>query len=180
VGSFNFVSIGGTRFSVTVNFGTATTEKVYFQVRDNPTIKSEQLMFVAASSYYITKQSVIQYKNVKQFAGAPSNTLMIGYWDISFWQQKQPQTFEDIEIAPGEFARLTNEIHRTFKLETDYSPAYVHEHIQTVLGLDYVFINNREWIMRNEYAYDYSNRNFALAKGMITLTERKSILRNTI
>ncbi len=181
IGSFAVASLGSGLYSSVVNIGTVYSFNVYLEVRDsNPVVRSEQFRTALTADYNITRQTLIQYRNVKEFAGIPANTLMQTYLNISFWMQKNPQTYEDIEIAPGEFTRLTNEIHRTLKLETDYYPAYLHEYLQIVLGLDYVFINGKEWIMRNNYAYDYPNRHFALTKGQIELTERKSILRNTI
>jgi hypothetical protein len=173
-------SLGGGLYTITLNFG-ASPNKIYFEVAgSNPILRSELIQFVPAANYYQSRQTLIQYRNIKAFAGIPSNTLLSTHLNLSFWMQKNPQTYEDIEIAPGEFTRLTNEIHRTLKLELDYSPAYLHEFLQVVLGLDYVFINGREWIMRNDYTYDFNNRHYALAKGQCELTERKSILRNTI
>lgn len=181
VGSFVVISLGSGNYSCVVNIGAPSVGNVYLQVRGSaPDVRSEQFRVVSSTSPFITQQTLIQYRNVKAFAGIPSNTLLATYLNISFWMQKNPQTYEDIEIAPGEFTRLTNEVHRTLKLELDYSPAYLHEFLQVVLGLDYVFINGKEWIMRNDYMYDFPNKHFALAKGQCELTERKSILRNTI
>lgn len=180
IGSFVCTPLGGTKYSAVINIG-PQTKRVYLNVTGSAIpVVSELLEIVPITSYYFTKQTVVQYKNIKEFAGLPANTLVTGYWDITFWQSKNPQTYQDIEITPGEFTRLTNHIHRVMKLETNYYPAYLHEMIQVVLGLDYVLINNKEWIMRNDYSYEFGNRHYALAKGTIELTERKSILRNTI
>jgi hypothetical protein len=119
-------------------------------------------------------------QNENTFDLVPGGTSIRTLIDANMWQSKQPMTYEDIEIAPGEFTRLTNAINKETKLETNYVPSYAHDHLQHFIMQDNLKIQGVDYIQRNDYSYDYSNRHFGLAKGMITLTERKSIYRNTI
>jgi uncharacterized protein YjiK len=62
---------------------------------------------------------------------------------------------------------------------TEYTPSYIHEKLKLILSLDTVKINGIEYIQRNEYIFT-EQRHYALSKGEVDLTERKSITRNVL
>jgi len=141
---------------------------------------SEQFRVVNYMKPSIKNQTLVSYSNKRLYQGIPANTEIRTFWPISFWQTNNPQQFEDIEILPGEFTRLRNELNNETMMETDYLPPYMHRSIQLSLAMDTVKINDVEQIQRSEYSYAFPNRHYALSKGKVTLTERKSIVRNVI
>jgi hypothetical protein len=119
------------------------------------------------------------YSNKNTFLQVPANTENRLYLPIEFWQRSNPQEYEDVEISAGEFVRVRNEQHRIVKLKTGFLPSYMHEKLKLILSLDVVKINGIEYIQRNDYIFT-EERHYALSKGEVDLTERKSITRNVL
>jgi hypothetical protein len=119
------------------------------------------------------------YSNKNTYLAVPANTENRLYLPIEFWQMENPQEYEDVEISAGEFVRVRSEQHRMLQLKTDYLPGYMHEKLKAIMSLDVVKINGVEYIQRNPYTTNF-NRYYALSKGEVMLTERKSILRNVL
>jgi len=176
------VNITGNYYYVDVAaLALALKQKYYFTItKGAEVVYSEQFQLRPVTSFTVRTQPVVAYSNKRLYQGIQPNTEISTYWPIQFWQTKNPQQFEDIEILPGEFTRLRNELNNETMMETDYLPPYMHRSIQLSLAMDVIKIQSVEQIQRSEYAYDFTNRHYQLSKGKVTLTERKSIVRNVI
>jgi hypothetical protein len=143
-------------------------------------VYSELTRWGSTQSPITTSQTLVSYSNKKLYQGIQANQSIRTYWPISFWKKNNPQVFEDIEIVPGEFTRLRNELNSETMMETDYLPAYMHKQIQLAVACDNIVVDSVEQIQRAEYNFDYSNNHYALSKGQLRLTEKKTIQRNII
>ncbi len=133
------------------------------------------------TAYNLPRLRLFTYTNNRTYAGMPYYSALVQMWlQIDFWQDEYPEEFEDIEILPGEFTRLRNEINRKTKLQTDYMPSYMHEKIKLIIGCDDIRIDDVSYIQRDAYTITYPNKQYALAKGEVSLTEKTSIIRNVI
>ncbi len=121
---------------------------------------------------------MIKYKNSRVFDLVPANTEQVTYIRGNFWQPKYPAEFEDIEILPGQFTRVRNELNREREFETAYMPGYDHEQLQHILACDLINIDGTDVIQRQVYNMPFENRQYGLAKAKVFLTEQKSIIRN--
>jgi hypothetical protein len=124
-------------------------------------------------------QARITFKNKRQWAQLPANTETQGVIDYAELNHVYPQEMEDIEVAPGEFTRLRNEQKTQLSLETNFLPDYAHRSIKLQMSTDTFKINGIEYIQQEPYTFDPA-KHTALSKGQVTLTERKSILKNVI
>jgi hypothetical protein len=124
-------------------------------------------------------QAAITFKNKRAWAHMPANVDGYGLVQTAELNNVFPQEYEDIEVAPGEFTRLRNEQKTQLALETDFMPDYAHEQLKLQMSCDQFAINNVEYIQQEPYTFDPA-KHTALSKGQVTLTERKSILKNVI
>lgn len=139
---------------------------------------SEPIVFVNENSPTLSQTMRIKYRNIKLYQGIQPNTELMISIMIDLWMKSYPAEFEDIEIVPGEFTRLRNEVVNEVMFDTEYMPDYLHRKIQLLLGCDVVKINEVEYIQRQGYTFENQKNGYALSKGKVTLTERKSIVRN--
>lgn len=128
---------------------------------------------------------LIEYTNSSDFDGlkyggnySPSTTFSLRVPCV-FFEERNPQEQEDIELSNGEIVTIRQSIQQKRLLETGYMPNYMHLKLQKVLMHDTVSIDGETWRKRDSYD-DSPVRKYNLKMAKVLLTKYDSVEKNTI
>ncbi len=96
-----------------------------------------------------------------------------------FYQEDNPQTEEDMELANGEIVTTIQKLQKKRVFEIDYVPNYMHKKIQKVLMHESVTIDGTQWKKRDAYESEPVKK-YNLKTASVLLTKYDSIIRNLI
>jgi hypothetical protein len=127
---------------------------------------------------------LIEYSNSSDFDGlyysdpSPNTTFQLRIPAI-FFEEKNPQEQEDIELSNGRIVTIRQTIVEKRLLETGFMPNYMHRKLQKVLMHETVSIDGDYWKRRDSYD-DSPIKKYNLKRAEVLLTKYDSVEKNTI
>lgn len=97
-----------------------------------------------------------------------------------FFHEENTEEQEDIELSNDEIVRLYNKIEEKRNLQIGFMPHYMHRKLQLALSHDFVTIDGKEWIKRDEYKKNDGDRHYPLKTASVLLTDKNFIKENQL
>jgi hypothetical protein len=128
---------------------------------------------------------LIEYANNSNFDGihydnqSPNTTFNLRIPAIFFHPENTIEK-DDIELSNEEIVRLYDKIEEKMLLEMGFMPFYMRRKTLLALSHDFVTIDGREWIVRDELKVAEGNRHYPLKTSTILLTDKNFIKENQL
>lgn len=126
---------------------------------------------------------LVNYANATAFDGVPDSSPMQSFnirIPAVFFEEQNTQEQEDIELSNDEIVRLYNKVEEKRLLKIGFMPHYMHRKLLLALVHDFVTIDGKEWIKRDEYKKNEGNRHYPLKSGEVLLTDKNFIKENQL
>lgn len=126
---------------------------------------------------------LVNYANATAFDGVPDSSPMQSFnlrIPAVFFEEQNTQEQEDIELSNDEIVRLYNKVEEKRLLKIGFMPHYMHRKLLLALVHDFVTIDGKEWIKRDEYKKNEGNRHYPLKSAEVLLTDKNFIKENQL
>ena len=127
--------------------------------------------------------TLVTYSNANDFDGI-SFTSPIQSYNLRipaiFFEEQNTKEGEDIELSNDEIVRLYDKIEEKRLLQIGFMPHYMHRKLLLALSFDFVTIDGKEWIVRDEYKKNDGDRHYPLKTASILLTDKNFIKENQL
>lgn len=160
--------------------------KVYTETYEYEPVRTE----IAKSDCVSIKEShpctvLINYSNNSDFDGiqyanqSPNLDFNLRIPAIFFEEQNTKES-EDIELSSDEIVRLYDKIEEKRELRVGFMPHYMHRKLLLALSHDFVIIDEKDWLLRDEYKKNEGNRHYPLRTASVLLTDKNFIKENQL
>jgi hypothetical protein len=128
---------------------------------------------------------LITYSNNRDYAGlvypeiTPPAEFNIRIPAV-FFEQRFPQESETEELSNSRSVQLFAQIRKQRLLSTGQMPFYLHDKIILILQHQFVTINDIEYIKREGYELQESNKRWPLRRALCWLDQKDYIIRNVL
>lgn len=126
---------------------------------------------------------LIEYSNSTGFDGiadASPNTVFKLRIPAVFFEEQNTTEQEDIELSNDEIVRLYDKVEEKRLLKIGFMPHYMHRKLLLALSYDFVTIDGKQWIRRDEYKKNEGNRHYPLRTAEVLLTDKNFIKENQL
>lgn len=162
-----------------------TNDKIQFRITDGLLTDLAKSDCISIKEYQ--KETVlINYHNNRIFVslnsavGTPDPEFNLRIPAI-FFRQRHPKTTEVIELSNSRSIQTTAGIEVQKLLQIKNMPAYMHLKTQLALSFQNVFIDDIEWVARENYEpVDSSNPRWPMNKAQIWLNRKDYIVHNIL
>ncbi len=97
-----------------------------------------------------------------------------------FFEEQNTKESEDIELSSDEIVRLYDKIEEKRELRVGFMPHYMHRKLLLALSHDFVIIDEKDWLLRDEYKKNEGNRHYPLRTATVLLTDKNFIKENQL
>jgi hypothetical protein len=97
-----------------------------------------------------------------------------------FFEEDNTKESEDHETSDNVIIRLYSKIEEKRKLRIGHMPHYMHRKIIMALSHDFVLIDGKDWISRDEYKKNEGDRHYPLKSAETLLTDKNFIKENQL
>jgi len=160
--------------------------EVYTETYEYETVRTE----LAKSDCISIKEShpcttLVNYSNNSNFDGivyadqSPNLDFNLRIPAIFFEEQNTKES-EDIELSSDEIVRLYDKIEEKRELRVGFMPHYMHRKLLLSLSHDFVIIDDKDWLLRDEYKKNEGNRHYPLRTATVLLTDKNFIKENQL
>lgn len=128
--------------------------------------------------------TLIEYSNATDFDGIENSSSPMTIFNLLipaiFFEEQNTKEGEDIELSNDEIIRLYDKIEEKRLLQIGFMPHYMHRKLLLALSFDFVTIDGKEWIARDEYKKNDGDRHYPLKTASILLTDKNFIKENQL
>jgi len=97
-----------------------------------------------------------------------------------FFDEQNIEEQEDHETSENVIIRLYNKIEEKRNLQIGHMPHYMHRKTTMALSHDFVIIDGKDWIKRDEYKKNEGDRHYPLKSAQVLLTDKSFIKENQL
>jgi hypothetical protein len=126
---------------------------------------------------------LMSYSNATSFDGiVDSSPIPVFNLRIPavFFEEENTQEQEDIELSNDEIVRLYDKIEEKRLMRIGFMPHYMHRKVVLALAYDFVEIDGKYWIRRDEYKKNEGDRHYPLKTAQVQLTDKNFIKENQL
>jgi len=183
----DYFSISISKFTLTFNpedLGFCNQQLRFYIVNDDSpgTLLKKSDCISFKTSHPCT--TLIEYRNATDFDGIENSSSPMTTFNLLipaiFFEEQNTKEGEDIELSNDEIVRLYDKIEEKRLLQIGFMPHYMHRKLLLALSFDFVTIDGKEWIARDEYKKNDGDRHYPLKTASILLTDKNFIKENQL